>query len=63
VRYSIDPASVEGWCATCTIERQIEIDAKNEREKARKLRWWSENGNAWRAEKKAQAKATKDGEP
>lgn len=46
-RWAQDPKSPLGWCATCTTERQIEIDARNEREKARKRRWWASSGREW----------------
>ena len=36
-----------GWCASCSTDRQIELDAAAERERARKRRWWAENGKRW----------------
>ncbi len=55
--HRIDPSSQFGWCAGCSTDRQIEIDAANEREKARKLRWWDANGKQWRDGRKTKATA------
>lgn len=46
-KHPIAEDSSFGWCASCSTDRQIEIDAANEREKARKRRWWEEHGKAW----------------
>jgi excisionase family DNA binding protein len=59
---SIDVKSAHGWCINCTTEAQIADDEARERERARKRRWWEENGTEWRAStrkkkgKKADAK-------
>lgn len=38
----------EGWCTQC-------LDDQHEAAKARKRRWWRDNGQEWRAARAAQA--------
>jgi hypothetical protein len=45
-----------GLCAAC-------LDARHEREKAAKRRWWAKHGKDWRAERNAAARAGTLGQP
>lgn len=45
----IADTSERGWCGNCETEVAIALDETNERERARKRRWWEENGSEWRA--------------
>lgn len=45
---SVEKSSKQGWCTSCTTEVQIAEDEQRERERARKRRWWEENGSEWR---------------